>query len=120
MRYVYLMHRPGTDNYKIGIARSVRYRRFMIDQDVEGQVMVITARRCPGAYSVEQRLHECFSDRRFRLNAGPNAGRTEWFHFGIVELCCFFILFNILTLRPYVEALASASLIVTIAAIKIL
>lgn len=120
MRYVYLMHRPGTDNYKIGIARSVRYRRFMIDQDVEGRVVVITARRCIGAYNIEQRLHEVFSDRRFRLNAGPNAGVTEWFRFGVIELICFYYWFYLLTLRPFIMAVLVFLTALTILIAKIL
>lgn len=120
MRYVYLMHRPGTDQYKIGIARSVRYRRFMIDQDVQGPVRVVMARKAPNALGIEKELHAVFSDRRFTLNAGPNAGKTEWFHFGLLELICFIYWFNLLTIRPYLETAAVAVAAGLIAFLKLI
>lgn len=84
--YVYLMRKRGTRKCKIGIARKPEIRRRQVDRAVRGNVYLVYYRPVLFAAVAEKFLHSRFATMRFRLwQAGPGAGRTEWFHFNILQ-----------------------------------
>jgi len=79
--------------YKIGISTNPEYRRGMIEEDVEGDVRIITTREFQSkrkAHQVEQRLHRIFGDSNFRQRTKGlgQAGATEWFYMTDAEYAC--------------------------------
>jgi len=77
--------------YKIGIASSTRSRNSKVDKAIKGKVVVLSSRRLPAAYMIEQRLHKLFGGSRFTIKGKRGGGLTEWFYlnpweYGVLEL----------------------------------
>lgn len=80
IRHVYIFQIKGTGKYKIGISKRVDYRRMRVDAHTKKKVIFIFSLPVLFAELVEYRLHQIFGEQRFYLHdAGPDAGRTEWF-----------------------------------------
>ena len=72
----------GLSEIKIGVTgKEVEQRRFGIDEDLPGDVVIIRQVQKTGkVYREEQRLHRKYSDKAWRpKTTGKSAGATEWF-----------------------------------------
>jgi hypothetical protein len=90
--FVYVMERTTNKSFralvqrkkevKIGISNAPKLRRTVIDEDVKGEVVIREVFRFPTRFTagkVENYLHDLFKKHNFPIEAGPRAGKTEWF-----------------------------------------
>ena len=71
---VYLVHRPDTDEYKIGVSERPHVRLYQIANAEGAPVDLVHSFPSDSMYWAESELHGRFANRRSR---GPTA---EWFH----------------------------------------
>lgn len=105
--------------YKIGIAKNAVQRHRKVNNAIDGKIELLRQRKVPFARKVEQRLHNMFSDSRFKIRSRKKGGGdTEWFYmtgleYATLELWLFWYAYRYYFIIPFWTLLALILLIIS-------
>lgn len=91
--YIYLFQRTThvrslQHQIKIGVSNNPTRRLESVQETVKGEVSQIMLVKMPGAYVIEDRLHDLFGASRFKMKrrSKKTNGETEWFYLNWLEI----------------------------------